>query len=469
MDDDAATEPYPGYWDDLAASVGPFAPRDPVDHVTDVATLIALHTAEQYASVAALRRESLHDAGSYATAEMVDRSVRLELASALRVTEYAAGELMRHATALVERYPRALEALRRAGITDQHARILVDLLDQAGPTIAGRLSDTAVGLAEELPAGSFRRRLRRLIDELALETLPERNERALAERRVCLEPAGDGMAYLTAFLPAVEAHAVFDRLTRMGKAMTGRHAGASGADDDTDAGGGADRDPVDGIAPERPAPDARTLDQVRADILCDLLIDGTCEEHATPVRGIRPTVVVTVPVLSLLDDAAAVAHPAHVEGVGPLPISRARELCGGARSWMRVLTHPETGIVLSVGRTRYDPPPELRRLVRWRAERCMAPGCSMPAARCETDHTVAWSDGGETALGNLAPLCTGHHKVKHHGGWTVTHVPGGGGILEWTSPYGRRYLVEPERRLPTFTPQPDVAPDLARDLEPAPF
>lgn len=122
MDDDAATEPYPGYWDDLAASVGPFAPRDPVDHVTDVATLIALHTAEQYASVAALRRESLHDAGSYATAEMVDRSVRLELASALRVTEYAAGELMRHATALVERYPRALEALRRAGITDQPTR-----------------------------------------------------------------------------------------------------------------------------------------------------------------------------------------------------------------------------------------------------------------------------------------------------------------------------------------------------------
>ncbi|WP_336631723.1 MULTISPECIES: HNH endonuclease signature motif containing protein [unclassified Microbacterium] len=445
MDDETSTEPYPGYWDDLAASAGPFAPRDPVDHVTDIATLIALHTAEQYESIAALRRDALHDAGSYATAEMVDRSVRLELAAALRVTEYAAGELLRHGVALEGRYRGALDALRGARITDQHARILVDLLDAAAPAVAARLADTAVQLAEELPAGSFRRRLRRLIDELNTQTLPERHERALADRRVSVEPASDGMAYLTAYLPAVEAHAAFDRLTRMGAAMAGRRSERSAdAGDDTET---------------------RTLDQVRADVLCDLLIDGVCDGHATPVRGIRPTVVVTVPALSLLADAHATTHPALVEGVGPIPIERARELCAGAPSWTRVLTHPETGIALSLGRTRYDPPPELRRLVRWRAERCMAPGCSMPAARCEIDHTVAWSDGGDTALGNLAPLCTGHHTVKHHGGWTVVHVPGSGGVMQWTSPYGRRYFVEPERRMPVFVAQPEADPV----EEPAPF
>ena len=118
---------------------------------------------------------------------------------------------------------------------------------------------------------------------------------------------------------------------------------------------------------------------------------------------------------------------------------------------MRVLTHPETGMVLSVGRDRYEPPPALRKLVKWRADRCMAPGCGVPASRCEVDHQVAWADGGETCLCNNAPFCKGHHTVKHHGGWEVQQVEGSGGAIEWISPTGRRYVVQPERKVPTFT------------------
>jgi hypothetical protein len=124
--------------------------------------------------------------------------------------------------------------------------------------------------------------------------------------------------------------------------------------------------------------------------------------------------------------------------------------------WMRVLTHPETGMVLSVGRTQYSPPASLRRLAKWRADRCMGPGCGMPASRCEVDHTIAWEHGGDTALENLAPLCKGHHKVKHHGGWHLKQIPDSGGAVEWTSPAGRRYVVEPERRVPVFTVSSDV-------------
>ncbi|WP_374316044.1 HNH endonuclease signature motif containing protein [Microbacterium sp.] len=78
----------------------------------------------------------------------------------------------------------------------------------------------------------------------------------------------------------------------------------------------------------------------------------------------------------------------------------------------------------------------------------MAPGCGIPASRCEIDHTIAWEHGGPTALTNHAPLCTGHHTVKHHGGWTVHHIPHTGGALLWTSPTGRRYRVNPERPNP---------------------
>jgi hypothetical protein len=205
--------------------------------------------------------------------------------------------------------------------------------------------------------------------------------------------------------------------------------------------------------------ETRSLDQVRADVLCDLLIGGDTAIHPPEARGIRATVAVTVPVLALLakDEDAAGSEPAAVEGIGPIPLQRARELCGGAEEWMRILTHPETGMVLSVGRKQYRTPPSLRRLVRWRADRCMAPGCGVPASRCEIDHSVAWEHGGHTALANLCPLCKGHHIIKHHGGWMVRQIEGSGGALEWISPAGRRYVVQPERRVPVFLPQSDSA------------
>ena len=82
----------------------------------------------------------------------------------------------------------------------------------------------------------------------------------------------------------------------------------------------------------------------------------------------------------------------------------------------------------------------------------MAPGCGVPAARCEIDHNIAWEHGGLTSLDNHAPLCTGHHTIKHHGGWTIEHLPDRGGALLWTSPTGRQYLVNPERAVPVFRP-----------------
>jgi hypothetical protein len=201
-------------------------------------------------------------------------------------------------------------------------------------------------------------------------------------------------------------------------------------------------------------------------VFADLLIDGVTDTHPERAQGIRASVVVTVPALALLDqpdaDTSSTGVPV-VEGVGPIPIDRAKELCGGADGWMRVLTHPETGMVLSVGRDHYRPPAALRKLIKWRADRCMAPGCGIPASRCEIDHQIDWHHGGHTCLENNCPFCTGHHTVKHHGGWTVTQIPDSGAAIEWTSPTGRRYIVHPERRIPTFrtTPTPDT--------EPAPF
>ena len=406
----------PAFWD--GACEGP----DAVDLVVEVSVMMSVFAADRAMRVDALHRQALTEAEAHGRSlvPVVERGIRLELAAALRITEAAADQLLAFSEALVHRYPQALESLGRAGMTERHAQALVDALDGASLHVREALIGQVVELAEREPVGTFRRRLRTLIAEHEAETLAERHAEALDRRRVAVEYVEDAMAWLHLHIPAVEAQAVLDRATSIAKVLAAEQG------------------------------EVRTLDQLRADVLCDLLIEGDTTSHPERARGIRASVAVTVPALSLLGEGAGAGAAGHalVEGIGPIPLDRARELCGGADGWMRVLTHPETGMVLSVGRDQYRPPPALRRLVRWRADRCMAPGCGMPASRCEIDHSIAWEHGGTTSLWNTAPLCRGHHIVKHHGGWTLRQFENG--TIEWTSPTGRRYLVEPERRVPVF-------------------
>lgn len=413
--------------DRLAPAVEPLLPST-LDVVLDLGATMAMWAADQLEQIDRMRREYLADAevaGARFT-DVVMRGLRLELAAAMRISEHSAANRIALAEALVHRYRAALTALQTAAITEKHAEVLVGGLDELEPELRAGLFPRALELAVQEPVGQFRRSLRTLVEKARVVALAERHEAALEHRRVHVEPAADGMAWVHLYGPLVEAHAAFGRVTAIAKAIG---AGKS---------------------------ETRSVDQIRADVMADLLIEGTTPAHPTEARGIRANVVVTVPALALLmqDDesvAASGSDPATIQGVGPIPIDRARDLCGGDASWMRVLTHPETGMVLSVGRATYSPPAALRRLVKWRADRCMAPGCGMPASRCEVDHTLAWEHGGGTGLDNLAPLCRGHHKVKHHGGWRLRQVPDSGGAVEWTSPAGRTYVVQPERRVPVFT------------------
>ena len=415
----------------------------PLDVVVDLEATIAMWAAERFQKIDELRLAHLADAevAGRRFTDVVLRGLRLELAAAMRITEHAAGNLIALAEALVHRYPKAMRALEFAEISERHAEILVGGLDELEPELREGLFERALGLAVTQPVGQFRRSLRTLIETARVVTLAERHEAALQHRRVFVEPVGAGLAWTHLLGPVVEAHAAWGRATALATTILTREG------------------------------ETRTVDQIRADVMGDLLIEGTTDAHPAEARGIRATVVVTVPALALLEEddeavAAAGADPATVEGVGPIPIAKARELCGGEATWMRVLTHPETGMVLSVGRTQYSPPAALRRLVKWRADRCMGPGCGMPASRCEVDHTIAWEHGGHTALGNLAPLCKGHHKVKHHGGWRLRQLPDSGGAVEWTSPTGRRYLVQPERRVPAFTVARDAPSVHAQGVAP---
>jgi hypothetical protein len=137
-----------------------------------------------------------------------------------------------------------------------------------------------------------------------------------------------------------------------------------------------------------------------------------------------------------------------LESYGPIDLQTAREIAGNAKSIIRILTHPEAGIVLSMGRRRYRIPRDLRTYLRMRDGTCRFPGCNRNAIHAELDHTRQWaSQKGETAFNNLAFLCRGHHALKGNTAWRVEQDPDGSGNLTWTTPTGHVLHTKPEVRV----------------------
>ena len=142
--------------------------------------------------------------------------------------------------------------------------------------------------------------------------------------------------------------------------------------------------------------------------------------------------------------------PGEILGYGPIDAPTARRLAADAASWLRMLADPESGAPLALGRTRYTPPPALRRYLAARDDGCRFPACDKPPGHTEADHPHEWSAGGETSRKNLALLCSEHHGIKTRGHWKVAQIRRSGadddGILLWRSPLGRRYVTYPGRR-----------------------
>ena len=71
------------------------------------------------------------------------------------------------------------------------------------------------------------------------------------------------------------------------------------------------------------------------------------------------------------------------------------------------------GDVLHVGRRSRSVSRRMRRALNLRDRHCQAPGCRMPAQRCEPHHLQHWIDNGPTVLPNLRLYCNRHHGQLH--------------------------------------------------------
>jgi len=118
----------------------------------------------------------------------------------------------------------------------------------------------------------------------------------------------------------------------------------------------------------------------------------------------------------------------EIPGIGPVPVSVARELLGDAFYTLVVTEGVDVRCVTSTKRTI---PRALRIALSERDPVCVVPGCGV-AHHLEIDHwRVDYARGGPTSLENLARLCGRHHSMKTTLGWRLTGGPGRWG---WVGP-----------------------------------
>lgn len=443
----ATTPPGPGLAHLLAAlDPGTMTDADLVEAVA--ATLrqeswTHARTTELAAELA--RRPAMNPVGTHTTDPVPDNGCVAgeELALRLGVTRHAARALIREGVAYDGPLAATGRALATGHLDPAKARLITDRLADFPYEVIDPVECRVLPDADRRTAPQLARDLERAILEVMGPHTDALHDRARATRRISRPRVlPDGMAALHCVLPAPDAvriDAVLDSCAR-----TARAAG-----------------------------DPRTLDQLRADGLRDLIVgvqvpaatastSGHVEFVPTSTRvpetdrpldlsRVRATVHVTVSLTTLLglDDT-----PARLTGFGPISATDARTLALDAGStWRRLVTDPLSGALLEFGRTTYTPPAALADHVRARDGSCARPGCATPATRCDLDHTIEFHTSapgvppgqahlrGSTDPGNLGPLCRRDHRLKTSAGFVLRQVDPG--VFEWTTPTGHRYRVIP--------------------------
>jgi hypothetical protein len=421
---------------DLAAIVDEIEKTQQVIAAAQAAQTRALARAGDLArkqAARALSRVREHD--------MALRAISAEVAGVLRTSDRSVQHQIGDATTLVQDYPATLQAWQENTITRAHVRAITDTGTILPPEQRAAFEAAALAECEGETAGRVRGRLQLLAEHHHPRTLTERHRDARQHRTIRVTTLTDGMSALTATAPTLLIDAIYDRLTQQARTLivtrtqtatalraTARDAGTDAALDGTgtDAATGDAAESMELSREEIIASDDRTMDQVRVDLLTDMLL--TAAPYADPTRtddapgalgAIRAKVQIIVPVLTLLGGE----DPADLVGRSPIDPDTARDLaCHTRHPWERILTHPITGTVLHVDT--YQRTAAIDRHLRARDQHCRFPGCRQPAIRCDVDHTIDYAHGGPTDCCNLAHLCQRHHTMKHFTTWKAASSNG---------------------------------------------
>ena len=189
--------------------------------------------------------------------------------------------------------------------------------------------------------------------------------------------------------------------------------------------------------------DPRTKIQRRADALGALALGRTlaceCAEDTCPAVNAPQGQVAGKFVIHVIAGQATLTGDPHSPGLLPghglIPAEQVTQLIAHGA------TIREVAIPAAAAEPGYRPSTALAEFIRCRDLTCRFPGCDVPAARCDIDHTVPWP-AGPTHPSNLKLLCRFHHLIKtFHPGWNDTQAPDG--AVEWTTPTGHRHTTTP--------------------------
>ncbi|HST49860.1 DUF222 domain-containing protein [Jatrophihabitans sp.] len=268
---------------------------------------------------------------------------------ALTVPVRTAQARLKNAGLLVRELPATLALLWSGQISYRHAEVICE---QAWSVPAGLITPfeaLAVARAADQTVSQLRQAARRAVTRIDPGGAERRHQQALTGRKVGLQPAEDGMVLLPVLLDAPQGQLIFTRLTAAATLL--------------------------------PATDCRTMDQKRADLLVDAVLSGLPHDALPELQGRRPSIqiVVSADTLLGLDDESA-----DLAGYGPITAETARRYAADqSGTWRRLLTDPDTGALLDIGRDTYRPAQRLRDFVQARDGVCCFPTCGQPGYRCE--------------------------------------------------------------------------------------
>ncbi len=296
--------------------------------------------------------------------------------------------------------PATAAAASEGALSVEHVGVIGQAMKQLPPAVGARDRAEAEQFLAEQPREMDPRRVRILARRLHAVLDPDGtlDEDKPTRRELVFRPDVGGMDYVRGRLDA-EASATV-------QAALGAFAQPQPAQD--------------GV------PDTRSGSRRAADALVELCSRALADGGLPTVGGEKPHVTVTI----ALDDLRSKHSDETLRrpgtgtlGTGAAITAEAARRIACDASIIPILLGSQSE-PLDIGRATRTIPTGIRRAVVARDIGCIHPGCTAPAAWCQTHHVKHWADGGDTSLQNLVLLCHKHHWIVHHEGWQIVFLKG---------------------------------------------